>query len=80
MHVVVETLNLEISRCCLLRRQRMLLRLMPHVYHDYIFLFLQSDRHCFRRCRCCCFRPCLNSLLSPRLRTADILTFFIRVV
>ena len=46
-HVVVETLNLEIPRCCLLRRQRMLLRLVPHVYHDYIFLFLQSDRHCF---------------------------------
>ena len=49
IHVVVKTLNLEISCCHAFgRRQRILLKCVPHVQHDHSSSFnqLQSD-HCF---------------------------------
>ena len=47
VHVVVKTLSLEISRYRLRRlRQRILLKCVPHVQHDYFSSFNQSE-HCF---------------------------------
>ena len=44
VHVVVKTLNLEISRYRLRRlRQIILLKHVPHVQHDYFSSFTQSD-------------------------------------
>ena len=45
--VVVKTLSLEISRCRLRRLcQRILIKWVPHVQHDYFSSFNQSE-HCF---------------------------------
>ena len=57
VHVVVKTLNLEISRCHLGDDVEEL----QHMQHDYFSSFNQSD-HCFWRRRCRCLRPCLSSL------------------
>ena len=46
VHVVVETLNLEISRCHLADDFKELYYCVPHVQHDYFSSFNQSD-HCF---------------------------------
>ena len=45
LHVGAKTLNLEISRCHLADyvRQRIVLKCVPHVQHDYFSSFNQSD-------------------------------------
>ena len=49
VHVVVKTLNLEISRYRLRRvRQKILLKCVPHVQHDYLFSFNRSKGRFFK--------------------------------
>ena len=51
--------NLEISRL----RQRIQLKCVPHVQHNYFSIFNQSD-HWFLGCRCRSGCPCLSSLFK----------------
>ena len=50
-------------------RQRILLKCVPHVQHDYFSPFNQSDRSFLARRRCCCRRAFLSSLLCFHART-----------
>ena len=70
VHVVVKTLNLEISRCRLVDYVKECYLSACRACSTIIFLHNHSTNQIivFSCCRCRCCRPCLNSLIAKRER------------
>ena len=63
VHIVVKTLNLEISRCHLAGYVKELYQSVCRTCSTIIYPHSINQITVFWRCRCCCLRPCLSSLL-----------------